>query len=217
MTTPPSPFPSSAEAKLEMLTTINRAIAGAQAEPMPPYPQAAPLSRAEMLHQFQDRILDYKAAYRRVSAAELPGVITEALAGAARVLVPAGFPPEWLSSEIDMLRDDPPLSNLELNKAGAVLTGCAVAISETGTIILDHQGNQGRRALSLIPDIHVCIVRENQIVQTVPEGVRAVAASVRAGHPLTWISGGSATSDIELVRVEGVHGPRHLQVIVVSD
>ncbi|MFC3862490.1 lactate utilization protein C [Deinococcus antarcticus] len=217
MTTPPSPFPSSAEARLEMLTTINRAIAGAQAEPLPPYPQAAPLSQAEMLHQFQDRILDYKAAYRRVSAAELPGAITEALAGAARVLVPAGFPPEWLSSEIDVLRDDPPLSNLELNKAGAVLTGCAVAISETGTIILDHQGNQGRRALSLIPDIHVCIVRENQIVQTVPEGVRAVAASVRAGHPLTWISGGSATSDIELVRVEGVHGPRHLQVIVVSD
>lgn len=217
MTTPPSPFPSSAEAKLEMLTTINRAIAGAQAEPLPPYPQAAPLSRAEMLHQFQDRILDYKAAYRRVSAAELPGAITEALAGAARVLVPAGFPPEWLSSEIDVLGDDPPLSNLELNNAGAVLTGCAVAISETGTIILDHQGNQGRRALSLIPDIHVCIVRENQIVQTVPEGVRAVAASIRAGHPLTWISGGSATSDIELVRVEGVHGPRHLQVIVVSD
>ena len=217
MTTPPSPFPSSAEARLEMLTTINRAIAGAQAEPLPPYPQAAPLSQAEMLHQFQDRILDYKAAYRRVSAAELPEAITEALAGAARVLVPAGFPPEWLSSEIDVLRDDPPLSNPELNKAGAVLTGCAVAISETGTIILDHQGNQGRRALSLIPDIHVCIVRESQIVQTVPEGVRSVAASVRAGHPLTWISGGSATSDIELVRVEGVHGPRHLQVIVVSD
>lgn len=208
-------IPSTAEAKLEMLTRINRAIAGAEPRPLPPYPVSAPLTRAEILHQFEDRILDYKAAYTHVSAAELPGAIAAALGDARRVVVPAGVPSEWLTPGLDVLRDEPKLSNAELDGAGAVLTGCAVAVSETGTIILDHQQGQGRRALSLIPDLHVCVVREAQVVQTVRQGVDAVAASVRAGHPLTWLSGGSATSDIELVRVEGVHGPRRLHVIVV--
>lgn len=98
-----------------------------------------------------------------------------------------------------------------------MVTGCAAAISETGTIILDHGPGQGRRALSLIPDHHVCVVRASQVVQHVRAGVDAVAASVRAGRPLTWLSGGSATSDIELVRVEGVHGPRRLHVVLLED
>ena len=208
--------PSTAEAKLDILTRINRAIAGAVPEPLPPYPVSAPLSRAEILHQFEDRILDYGAAYTHVSATELPGAIAKALGNARRVIVPAGIPAPWLTVGMDVLRDEPPLSHAELDRADAVLTGCAVAISETGTIILDHRADQGRRALSLIPDLHICVVREDQIVQTVREGVDAVAASVREGRPLTWLSGGSATSDIELVRVEGVHGPRRLQVIVVG-
>ena len=105
----------------------------------------------------------------------------------------------------------------QLDRAEAVVTGCAVAVSETGTICLDHGAGQGRRALSLIPDLHVCVVRENQIVQTVRGAVERLGPAVRAGRPLTWLSGGSATSDIELVRVEGVHGPRALHVIVVAE
>lgn len=209
-------FPSNTEARLDLLTRINRAIAGAEAAaPLPPYPVSAPLTRAEILHQFEDRILDYRAAFTRAAPGEVASAIAGALGAARRVVVPAGIPGEWLAPGLDVLRDDPPLSHAELDGAGAVLTGCAVAVSETGTIILDHQQGQGRRALSLIPDLHVCVVREAQVVQTVRQGVDAVAASVRAGHPLTWLSGGSATSDIELVRVEGVHGPRRLHVIVV--
>lgn len=214
--TPEHNFPSSTEARLDMLTTINRAIAGTRPQPLPPYPVSAPLTRAEILHQFEDRILDYKAAYTHVSAAELPGAIAGALGDARRVLVPAGIPAQWLPPGLDLLRDEPKLSNAELDGAEAVLTGCAVAISETGTIILDHREDQGRRALSLIPDLHVCVVRGEQVVQTVRQGVDAVAQSVREGRPLTWLSGGSATSDIELVRVEGVHGPRRLHVMVVG-
>lgn len=214
--TPEHNFPSSTEARLDMLTTINRAIAGTRPQPLPPYPVSATLTRAEILHQFEDRILDYKAAYTHVSAAELPQAIAAALGEACRVLVPAGVPSEWLTPGLDVLRDEPRLSNAELDGAEAVLTGCAVAISETGTIILDHREDQGRRALSLIPDLHVCVVRGEQVVQTVRQGVDAVAQSVREGRPLTWLSGGSATSDIELVRVEGVHGPRRLHVMVVG-
>ena len=210
-------FPSNTEARLDLLTRINRAIAGAEAAaPLPPYPVSAPLTRAEILHQFEDRILDYRAAFTRAAPGEVASAIAGALGEARRVVVPAGIPGEWLAPGLDVLRDDPPLSHAELDGAGAVLTGCAVAISETGTIILDHQQGQGRRALSLIPDLHVCVVREAQVVQTVRQGVDAVAQSVREGRPLTWLSGGSATSDIELVRVEGVHGPRRLHVMVVG-
>ena len=218
------PAASSAQARLEILTRVNRALAGdaAQPEALPAYPQSAPLGRAELLHQFEDRILDYRAEYRQVRAAELAPALAEALGPLRRLVVPAGVPPEWLPPEalapgLTLLRDEPaPLSHTELDSAEAVLTGCAAAISETGTIILDHREDQGRRALTLIPDQHLCVVRVDQIVQTVREGVEAVAPSVRAGRPLTWLSGGSATSDIELVRVEGVHGPRRLQVFVVE-
>ena len=99
----------------------------------------------------------------------------------------------------------------------AVVTTCAAAIAETGTIVLDHTAGQGRRALTLVPDLHVCLVRADQIHADVPAAVGALRASVEAGHPLTWISGPSATSDIELDRVEGVHGPRRLHVIVTTD
>lgn len=216
MTAGNRPFPSTAEAKLEMLTLINRAIAGAEQQPLPPYPVSAPLPREAVLHQFEDRILDYKAAFTRVPAGEVAQAIGAALGGARRVVVPPGPTAEWLPGGLDMLRDDPPLPHADLNRAEAVVTGCAVAVSETGTIILDHGPDQGRRALSLIPDLHVCLVREEQVVQTVRQAVGAVASGVRAGSPLTWLSGGSATSDIELVRVEGVHGPRRLHVIVVE-
>ena len=111
---------------------------------------------------------------------------------------------------------DPPLTHQELNAIEGVLTASVVSIAETGTIVLDHGPDQGRRALSLVPDLHLCVVRADQVVSDVPEAVGRLAASIGQGRPLTWISGGSATSDIELNRVEGVHGPRTLLVVLAE-
>lgn len=209
--------PSAAEAKLELLTRINRAISGLETPALPAYPQGEHLGREAVLHQFQDSIEDYQASFWLVNPKAVPQTVLEALAGAGRVVVPGGLPAEWLPGGLHILRDEPPLTHVQLNEAEAVVTGCAVAISETGTIVLNHAPDQGRRALTLIPDRHVCIIRAEQIVQSVLEGVREVQGSVQSGRPLTWISGGSATSDIELIRVEGVHGPRQLCVIVVNE
>jgi len=109
------------------------------------------------------------------------------------------------------------LSPQELNRIDAVVTAAAVGVAETGTIVLDHSPDQGRRALSLVPDRHICVLRADQVVSGVPEAVALLRPAVEAGQPLTWISGGSATSDIELTRVEGVHGPRQLYVILVQE
>ncbi len=204
------------EARLETLTRINRAVAGVETPALPPYPQGERLEREAMLRQFQDRIEDYRASFHRVSVTEVSRAVASALAGAERVVVPAGLNPQFLPANLELWRDDPPLSHAGLDRAEAVVTGCAAAISETGTIILDHGPDQGRRALTLIPDLHICVIRAEQIVQSVLEGVQRMEGSVQAGRPLTWISGGSATSDIELVRVEGVHGPRRLCVIVLD-
>lgn len=220
MTVKPSAIghsPAAAEAKLELLTRINRAISGLTPTDFPPYPPGEALGREECLDQFQDRILDYKAAFWRVRAADAPQAVSEALAGAQHVVVPSGLNLDWLPGTLNIMRDEPPLSHAQLDEAEAVVTACAVAISETGTIILNHAADQGRRALTLIPDRHVCLIRAEQVVQSVLEGVQRVGESVREGRPLTWLSGGSATSDIELVRVEGVHGPRKLCVVVLDE
>jgi L-lactate dehydrogenase complex protein LldG len=129
-----------------------------------------------------------------------------------RVVVPAGFPHDWLGG-ISVVRDVPPLSAAELDGLDGVMTTCVLAIAETGTIVLDSGPGQGRRALSLVPDHHVVVVSAHQVVGTVPQGV----ARLDPRRPQTWISGPSATSDIELQRVEGVHGPRRLDVVLVSD
>jgi L-lactate dehydrogenase complex protein LldG len=112
--------------------------------------------------------------------------------------------------------DDPPLANDALDGLDGVLTGCALAIADTGTIVLDGRGRSGRRALTLVPDWHVCVVEARQIVPGVPDAVAALAAAAAEGLPLTFVSGPSATSDIELDRVEGVHGPRRLDVVVLG-
>ena len=155
---------------------------------------------------FAARVADYRATVARCVAAEVAETIRAALGDARRVVVPDDLP--YLVD--DALIDD--FSPSELDTVDAVVTAAAVGIAVTGTIVLDHGPGQGRRALSLVPDRHVCVVREDQIVAGVPEAV----ARLDPLRPQTWISGPSATSDIELNRVEGVHGPRQLHVIVVG-
>jgi L-lactate dehydrogenase complex protein LldG len=161
---------------------------------------------------FAERVADYRATVRRVTAEELPAAVAAAL-GDGRIVVPADVPAAWLAeSGAEVVRDDGTLTAVDLDAMDGVLTGSAVGIAETGTIVLDGGAAQGRRALSLVPDRHVCVIRTDQVVGTVPAG----AARVDPTRPLTWISGPSATSDIELQRVEGVHGPRTLIVLMVG-
>ncbi len=131
-------------------------------------------------------------------------------------MLPAGIDPAWFAEAgragIEAVPDEPPLSHQALDALDGVLTSCAVAIAETGTIVLDGGAGQGRRALSLLPDYHLCVVLVQQIVGTVPEAIERLEPN----RPQTWISGPSATSDIELQRVEGVHGPRNLEVLIVG-
>ena len=168
-------------------------------------------SGVDLVELLVDRLVDYRAEVHE--APDVAAAVTEALTrrGARRLAVPSGVPDEWLGA-VEAIRDDPPLPNAELNGLDGVLTGCAVAIAETGTIVLDAGPDQGRRALTLVPDYHLCVVRRDQIVRTVPEAVERLDPT----RPLTWISGPSATSDIELNRVEGVHGPRTLEVLITG-
>ena len=169
---------------------------------------------------FCERVADYKARVERVPAAGVPAAIAAALTtlGAQRVGVADGLPEEWraalVASGVDVVTEHPgaALDIDALQALDAVVTGSAVAIAETGTIVLDGGATSGRRALTLVPDTHLCIVSVDDIV----DGVPAALARLSPTRPLTWISGPSATSDIELQRVEGVHGPRTLHVLVVD-
>lgn len=179
-----------------------------------------PAGSAGALGLLQERLEDYRATVVRTTVEALARTIGEQLAGAASVVVPPGVPEVWTSqvgAGTAVVADDPaaPLSADRLDRCDAVLTACRVAIADTGTIVLDGEPDQGRRILSLLPDRHLCVVRSDQVVGSVPEAVRVLGE--RPDRPLTWISGPSATSDIELVRVEGVHGPRDLRVLVVED
>jgi L-lactate dehydrogenase complex protein LldG len=168
-------------------------------------------SGPDLLDLLVDRLVDYRASVLRVD--DVAAAVADALRrrGARRLAAPDGVPAGWLG-EAEPVRDEPRLSPADLDALDGVVTGCAVAIAETGTIVLDAGPDQGRRALTLVPDYHLCVVRRDQIVRTVPEAVERLDPS----RPLTWISGPSATSDIELNRVEGVHGPRTLEVLITS-
>ncbi len=172
----------------------------------------------EILDRFVERVTEYKAHVRRVAEDQLAAAIADALAarGVERLVVPIDLPAEWLPTNITLLRDAGDLSYETLDSSHGVLTGCVLGIAQTGTIVLDHGPLQGRRAISLVPDYHLCIVRAAQIVGLLPEASVQLEAAVRTGRPITFISGPSATSDIELNRVEGVHGPRTLEVLVVT-
>jgi L-lactate dehydrogenase complex protein LldG len=171
-------------------------------------------SGLDVVELLVDRLVDYKAVVHEVP--DVAAAVGEALTrrAARRVAAPDAIPAEWLG-DAEAVRDagSSGLSAPELDALDGVVTGCAVAIAETGTIILDAGPDQGRRALTLVPDYHLCVVRRDQIVRTVPEAVERLDPT----RPLTWISGPSATSDIELDRVEGVHGPRTLEVLITGD
>jgi L-lactate dehydrogenase complex protein LldG len=172
------------------------------------------IEEAALLDLFQERAGDYKATVRRGPAAEAGQLIAAAVTArqARRIGVPRGFPAEWSALLREPVPDEPPLSIAALDALDGVVSTCAVAIAETGTIVLDAGPGQGSRAFTLVPDYHLAIVRAGQIVAAVPDAV----AALDPVRPLTWISGPSATSDIELTRVEGVHGPRTLDIIVLT-
>ncbi len=177
--------------------------------------------REEIVERFAERVAEYEATVHRVSESDLPREIAEALERrrVRSLVVPTGIPEGWVPENVEALRDAArsPLSNEELDRSDGVLTGCSLGISQTGTIVLDAGEGQGRRALTLLPDYHLCVVREEQVVGLVPEAFAKLEETVKnEGRAVTFISGPSATSDIELNRVEGVHGPRTLEVLLVG-
>ncbi|MEU1511541.1 lactate utilization protein C [Streptomyces sp. NPDC005811] len=170
----------------------------------------------ETVELLAENLADYRALVHRCSPDELPSLIGRLLAerGAKSVVVPPGLDAGWLSATgADRVEDTVASTAEELDRVDSVVTACAVAIAETGTIVLDGSPDQGRRRITLVPDHHLCVVRvPEQVVSSVPQALEQLDPA----RPLTWISGPSATSDIELDRVEGVHGPRTLEVILVG-
>ncbi|WP_189081979.1 LutC/YkgG family protein [Mangrovihabitans endophyticus] len=158
------------------------------------------------------RLADYRAHVHRTATIGIAATIARILGDGRVVVAPPGLPLAWLPSRVEVLIDDG-LPDERIAAADAVVTAAAVAVAETGTIVLDASADQGRRVLSLLPDLHVCVLRPEQVVPRVPQAI----ARLDPRRPLTWISGPSATSDIELNRVEGVHGPRNLHVIIAED
>ena len=199
----------SGSARDEILARVRAATVDALSPARPTLQPSGPVS----VDLFAERVADYRAVVERCSAEELPGRVAAAL-GQRAVVVPDGLSLDLAAARADGARlvPDTGLTWAELDAVDAVLTEARVGIAETGTIILDHGPGQGRRAITLVPDRHVCVVRADQVVADVQDAV----ALLDPRRPHTWISGPSATSDIELDRVEGVHGPRHLHVLVVG-
>jgi len=193
-------------ARDDILAGVRRALADADTSPVH-VPRGYRSTRTTDVGLFVERVEDYRAVVVRCRPEEVEDRIADALPAGARTLVPDGLP--W---QVPGAVHDDHLSAVELDHVDAVVTGASVAVAETGTIVLSHGPGQGRRALTLVPDLHVCVVRADQVVADVPDAFKLLDAD----QPSTWISGPSATSDIELDRVEGVHGPRRLHVIVAG-
>lgn len=183
-----------------------------------------PTPMPDVVGRFVERVEDYRATVVRCGNDNLLGEVLRGLneTGAHRVVLPPGIDDALrrgieTSPDLSVVVDDGSLTGDDLDRTDAVVTTSVVGIAETGTIVLNHGPGQGRRVLSLLPDRHICLVRAADVVSDVPEAVARVAPGMREGRAQTWISGPSATSDIELSRVEGVHGPRLLWVVVVDD
>jgi len=203
------------ETRRIVLDRIRGALAAAPPEPVPVLRdyERQPARGPGDPDRFAEMVAEYRAQVLRVDATAIAGTIAALLGPDARVAIPAGLPADWVM-RIHTVADDSesPLAVTELDQTDAVVTGCALGIAATGTVVLDAGPTQGRRALTLIPDHHICVVFTDQVVDTVPQAF----AALDPRRPLTFISGPSATSDIELNRVEGVHGPRTLDVLLVS-
>ncbi|MGW2831031.1 LutC/YkgG family protein [Streptomyces sp. NPDC001286] len=208
-----------------ILGRVRRALADVPSDDVP-YEQAVQRdylrehgerSVEETVDLLAENLADYRAVVHRTTMDELAAVIGRLLSerGSKSVLVPSGLDAEWLGgTDAERVPDRAESTPAELDRLDSVVTGCAVAIAETGTIVLDGSPDQGRRRITLVPDHHICVVRvPEQVVSSVPQALERLDPT----RPLTWISGPSATSDIELDRVEGVHGPRTLEVVLVSD
>lgn len=200
-------------ARNEILKSVRQAIG--EPSTAPPIRRSYIQSATVDLAQFASRLEDYNAGVYYCSPAELSATIAKAMTarGKRTLLIPPHLPPEWLPSDMEFIPDCD-LTFAELDAAEGALTACTVAIAFTGTIVLSHSAHEGRRALTLIPDYHLCIVRADQVVQTVPEGIRKLRDFQT--RPITTISGPSATADIEMTRIKGVHGPRTLDVILMQ-
>lgn len=184
------------------------------------YRRAGELRGRELTDLFAERCAEYRATVTICGhdTSAISHAIGEAFArhDAQKIAVPPGLDAEWMQAELQFLSDTPPLSFGVIDRCDGVLTGCELAIALTGTVVLSAGPGQGRRALSLIPDLHVCAILEEQLVETVPEAFDRLAGPIALRRATTFISGPSATSDIELKRIEGVHGPRRLEVIVAA-
>ncbi|MGW2384177.1 LutC/YkgG family protein [Streptomyces sp. NPDC001658] len=207
-----------------ILGRVRRALADVPQDDTP-YEQAVPRdyltehgerSVEQTVDLLAENLADYRAIVHRCTAADLPATLAGMLAarGSKTVLAPPGLDPAWLAAvEADRVADRAETTPHELDRVDSVVTACAVAVAETGTLVLDGSPDQGRRRVTLVPDHHICVVRvPDQVVSSVPRALERLSPT----RPLTWISGPSATSDIELDRVEGVHGPRTLEVVLVT-
>jgi len=180
------------------------------------YQRHGTLDRAACVELLIDRLVDYDSEVIRVSDEQgIVAAISSSMkrASETRLLLAPAVPAQWLPEDISLVIDDA-ASIVEIDSADAVLTSCEAAVASTGTIFLIHDGAQGRRVSTLLPDHHICVIREDQIYETVPEAFASLEPHDL--RPLTTISGPSATSDIEMTRIRGVHGPRRLTVILCS-
>lgn len=182
------------------------------------YRQRGALDADGRIELFCRRVGQYRAEVQRIAEAEVATLVSAVCSarGATTLVIPHGIPLAWRSGNVELV-DDHGLSAPELDQIDGALTGCTVGVAETGTIALTAGPAEGRRALSLVPDLHICVIREAQIVELLPEALAMIEADGLERAPITFISGPSATSDIELSRVEGVHGPRTLVVLVSKE
>ncbi len=218
--TPPVPEPpagADGDARTAVLARIRSALGDGPPRNAVPreYRRRSERRPDEALELFAERAGEYRASVHRAEAGRVGALVAELCAerGARRLAAPEGLPADWRPDGVELVSGEG-LDAHDLDRLDGALTGCALAIAETGVLVLDGGAGQGRRALTLVPDFHVCVVRAGQVVDLVPEAVERLEPAVRDGRPLTFIAGPSATSDIELNRVEGVHGPRTLRIVI---